>query len=92
MILNHSGMSSEIVNPPFNNFPTNKIHILVKILVGSAIFRQPGKSPYQRRQNCDCANHWLNVDCEERCGRPQVGLVGDKITSLRSPLTNMSPG
>jgi hypothetical protein len=23
--------------------------------------------------NAIAPNHWLNVDCEERCGRPQVG-------------------
>ena len=40
---------------------------------------------------CDCANHWLNVDCEERCGRHQVGPVWDKIGSPRPALTKGEP-
>jgi hypothetical protein len=40
----------------------------------------------------DCANHWLNVDGEERCRRAQVRPVGDKIGSPHPPLTKVSPG
>jgi hypothetical protein len=41
---------------------------------------------------CDCANHGLNVDGEERCRRAQVGPVGDcKIGSLRPPVDQGEP-
>jgi len=41
---------------------------------------------------CDSANHWRDVDGEERYRRDWVGPVGDKIGSSVHPLTKVSPG
>ena len=41
---------------------------------------------------CDCANHRLNVNGEERCRWAQVAPVGDKIGSPHPPLAKVSPG